>query len=164
VSEATPARVVRVAVGVMVDPAGAVLITRRADHTHQGGLWEFPGGKLEAGETTKAALRRELHEELGIDLLTAEPLLKIRHRYPDKAVLLDVWRVTSYRGEPSGQEGQPLVWVLPADLMNFSFPAADISIINRLRAEDQMAQHARSNGISAVLRTARQLGSGCSRK
>ena len=123
---------VRVAVGLVADAAGAILITRRPDHAHQGGLWEFPGGKVEAGETVTATLRRELHEELGIRVQAAEPLLHIRHAYPDKTVLLEVWRVTAYQGEPHGREGQPLTWVLPARLADFAFPAADAPIIEVL--------------------------------
>ncbi|MFO7642121.1 MAG: NUDIX domain-containing protein, partial [Candidatus Competibacteraceae bacterium] len=67
-------RTVRVAVGIIADATGAILIARRPDHVHQGGLWEFPGGKVEADETVDAALRRELHEELGIAIQAAEPL------------------------------------------------------------------------------------------
>ena len=123
---------VRVAVGIVADAAGAILITRRPDHAHQGGLWEFPGGKVEAGEPVTAALCRELHEELGILVQAAESLLHIRHAYPDKTVLLEVWRVTAYQGEPHGREGQPLTWVLPARLADFAFPAADAPIIEAL--------------------------------
>ena len=123
---------VQVAVGIITDAAGAILITRRPNHAHQGGLWEFPGGKVEAGETVTAALRRELYEELGIRVQVAEPLLHIRHAYPDKTVLLEVWRVTAYQGEPHGREGQPLTWVLPARLADFAFPAADTPIIEVL--------------------------------
>ncbi len=144
--------IVRVAVGVVADAAGAILITRRPDHTHQGGLWEFPGGKVEADETVEAALQRELHEELGIVVQAAEPLLQVQHAYPDKTVLLDVWRVLGYHGQPHGREGQPLAWVLPAALADFPFPAADAPIIARLRqAWDQIAQQASSKGMSAVL-------------
>ena len=113
---------------------------------------EFPGGKVEAAETVEAALRRELHEEIGIIVQTAEPWLQIRHVYADKTVLLEVWRVTAWRGDPHGREGQPLAWVLPEKLGNFTFPAADAPIIARLRQEpDQITQQARSKEISAVL-------------
>lgn len=143
---------VHVAVGIVTDAAGAVLITRRPEHVHQGGLWEFPGGKVELGETVTAALSRELDEELGITVQTAAPLLQVRHAYPDKEVLLDVWRVMAYRGEPQSREGQPLAWVLPTELERFTFPAADEPIIAALRrGRDQMAQQASSKGISAVL-------------
>jgi 8-oxo-dGTP diphosphatase len=141
-----------VAVGIVADSTGAILIARRPDHAHQGGLWEFPGGKVEADEAVIAALRRELHEELGIAVQAAEPLLQVRHAYPDKTVLLDVWRVTAWRGEPHGREGQPLTWASPAKLANFAFPAADGPIIARLRlAWDQSAQQASSKGMSSVL-------------
>lgn len=143
---------VHVAVGIVTAETGAVLITRRPEHVHQGGLWEFPGGKVEMGETVAAALGRELYEELGITVQVAEPLLQIRHPYPDKTVLLDVWRVVRYQGQPHGREGQPLAWVSPTELDRFTFPAADEPIIAALRRSwDQMAQQASSKGISAVL-------------
>jgi len=143
---------VHVAVGIVADAAGAILITRRPNHVHQGGLWEFPGGKVEADETVAAALQRELHEELGIVVQTAEPWLQIRHAYPDKTVLLDVWRVTAWRGEPHGREGQPLRWASAMELADFVFPAADEAIIARLRREyAQIAQQASSKAMSDVL-------------
>lgn len=148
-------RLIHVAVGILNNAAGAILIARRPNHVHQGGLWEFPGGKVETAETVEAALRRELHEEIGIIVETAEPLLHVRHAYPDKTVLLDVWRVTAWRGEPQGREGQPLAWTLPERLTNFAFPAADAPIIARLRQAtdqpDQMTQQARSKQISVAL-------------
>lgn len=134
---------VHVAVGVIADPAGAILIARRPDHAHQGGRWEFPGGKVEVDETVATALQRELREELGITVQAAEPWLQVRHAYPDKTVLLDVWRVTAWRGEPHGREGQPLRWASPAELTDFPFPAADEPIIARLCEERaQIAQQA----------------------
>ena len=145
-------RVVHVAVGILTDAAGAILLARRPDHAHQGGLWEFPGGKVEADETVERALARELREELGVTVQAAEPLLQVRHAYPDKKVLLDVWRVTAYRGEPHGREGQPLAWAPPARLADFAFPAADAPIIQWLRQEqNQMAQQANSKEMSVTL-------------
>ncbi|PTT03442.1 NUDIX domain-containing protein, partial [Pseudomonas sp. HMWF006] len=82
---------VHVAAAVIRDDSGKVLIARRADTQHQGGLWEFPGGKVEADESVETALARELHEELGIVVGAARPLIKVHHDYPDKQVLLDVW-------------------------------------------------------------------------
>ena len=134
---------VHVAVGIVADAAGAILITRRPDYAHQGGRWEFPGGKVEMDETAATALQRELHEELGIVVQAAEPWLQIRHAYPEKTVLLDVWRVTAWRGEPHGREGQPLRWASPAELTDFTFPAADEPILARLCEERaQIAQQA----------------------
>ncbi len=125
---------VQVAVGMVINAAGAVLITRRPDHVHQGGLWEFPGGKVERGESILSALCRELHEELGIVVQAAEPWLQISHAYPDKTVRLEVWRVMGYTGEPQGREGQLLVWALPAEISDFAFPAADQPILDALLA------------------------------
>lgn len=125
-------KTLHVAVGILINPAGKVLLTRRPEHVHQGGLWEFPGGKVEEGESVAAALNRELHEELGVTVQAAEPWLRVHHAYPDQAVLLDVWRVTAWEGAPQGQEGQPLAWASPTELEAFSFPAADEPIIATL--------------------------------
>jgi 8-oxo-dGTP diphosphatase len=128
-----PGEEVHVAVGIVVNPQGEVLITRRPEQVHQGGLWEFPGGKVEPGEDFKVALVRELHEELGIEVLAARPLIRIRHAYPDQQVLLDVWRIKRYHGQPQGLEGQPWRWLAPAALTRAAFPAADVPVINALR-------------------------------
>jgi 8-oxo-dGTP diphosphatase len=119
-------------VGIVTNARGEILITRRPDHAHQGGLWEFPGGKLESGEAARAGLIRELREELGIGVRAAQPLTTVRHVYPDKAVLLDVWQVQDYTGDPCGLEGQPLRWVAPRNLHARDFPAADAPIIEAL--------------------------------
>ena len=127
-------KVVHVAVGVLIDDGGRVLITRRANDAHQGGLWEFPGGKVEVGESVLEALDRELQEELGTAVLSSEPLLEVRHDYADKSVLLDIHRVTEWRNEPRGLEGQPLAWVGIADLDAYEFPAANVAIVEKLKA------------------------------
>jgi 8-oxo-dGTP diphosphatase len=128
---------VHVVAAVLFDPAGRVLLTRRHDHLHQGGLWEFPGGKLEPGETVAAALRREIREELGLELLHHRPLIAVRHRYPDCSVLLDVQLVTEYRGEPAGLEGQPLAWAAPEALADYPMPAADRPVVAALNLPDR---------------------------
>lgn len=128
---------IHVAAAVIVNAHGEVLVSRRHAQAHQGGLWEFPGGKLEDGEDVRAALARELHEELGIDVVEARPLMRIPHRYPDKAVLLDVWRVEAFRGEPHGREGQPVQWVAPERLRDFAFPAANRPIVTAARLPDR---------------------------
>ena len=124
--------VVTVVVGILIDPQGRVLITRRAPQSHQGGLWEFPGGKVEPGETIVDALARELKEELGVTVLISEPFMTLEHDYGDQCVCLAVHRVTSWRGEPSGMEGQPLAWEQPANLTDWTFPAANQPILTRL--------------------------------
>src|SRR6478752_215306 len=102
---------VHVAVGVITNNRQEVLIAKRAVHLHQGGFWEFPGGKVEKNETVQQALSRELHEELGINVEVARPFIKITHDYPDKSVLLDVWLVEQFTGQPQSRESQPLLWV-----------------------------------------------------
>ena len=120
---------VHVAVGVITDGAGQILVARRADHLHQGGLWEFPGGKVERNETVKQALQRELEEELSIQVSACEPLLQIAHDYNDKAVLLDVWWVSRFAGAPCGRQDQPLRWVDMAEMHMLQFPAANLPIL-----------------------------------
>jgi 8-oxo-dGTP diphosphatase len=120
---------VHVAVGVILDADRNVLIARRAQHSHQGGLWEFPGGKVETGELPLGALLRELREELGIVIGRSSALLEVHHDYGDKAVLLDVYVVWDFSGQARGLEDQPLAWVAPQDLARFAFPAANIPIV-----------------------------------
>lgn len=124
-----PRKRVHVAVGVVSDGARSILIARRALDAHQGGLWEFPGGKVEPGETVQQALQRELLEELAIDVRRCEPLLAIEHDYADKSVLLDVWWVDAFDGEPQGREGQPLRWADVGELGGFDFPQANVPIV-----------------------------------
>lgn len=121
-----------VAVGVVRDAQNRVLIAQRANHQHQGGLWEFPGGKVESGEDVKQALSRELLEELGIHVESASPLITIPHHYADRSVLLDVWEVKRFHGNPQGREGQPIKWVLPDQLSHYSFPAANKPILRAI--------------------------------
>ena len=121
--------VVHVAVGVIVNDTGQVLISKRSPDVHQGSLWEFPGGKLEPGETLERALIRELREELGIEAQTSSPLLQVRHDYGDKVVLLDVYVVREFAGEARGVEGQALRWVGVEDFKSYAFPAANEPII-----------------------------------
>ena len=124
---------VHVAVGVILDADNRILIARRNNDAHQGGLWEFPGGKVEAQETLQVAMARELREELGIDIGGLSPLLEVRHDYGDKQVLLDVHVVRDFTGEPEGREGQPLRWVTAAELHQFDFPAANVPIVEAVQ-------------------------------
>lgn len=133
-TEAEARAAVHVAVAVIIDPTQRVLLTRRHPDSHQGGLWEFPGGKLEADEDLSAGLRRELQEELGIVVLSHQPLLIIDHDYGDKRVLLDVHRVDGFSGEPTPREGQPMRWVALPDLAEYAFPVANQPIVEKLLA------------------------------
>ncbi len=124
-------RRVHVAAGVILRDR-QVLIARRHQQAHQGGLWEFPGGKLEDGESVAEALSRELQEEIGITVEAAEPLLQISHDYSDKRVLLDFWTVSAFSGEPAGREGQSLEWCKLERLREREFPAANVPVVDRL--------------------------------
>ncbi len=106
-----------------------VLIARRPSNVDHGGLWEFPGGKLAPYETGLEGLKRELHEELGVEIVRAQPLIRVHHEYPDKHILLDVWQVHEFAGEPFGREGQAVRWVPMDELVNYPFPAANLPIL-----------------------------------
>jgi 8-oxo-dGTP diphosphatase len=131
-SEPPRQRVVHVVAGVIRDPEGRVLLAQRPAGRHLAGGWEFPGGKLEDGEAPFAALQRELREEVGIEVLTASPLVRVRHAYPEREIELDVWVVTGYRGDPVGREGQPLRWCPCEDLGQAGLLAADVPVIRAL--------------------------------
>lgn len=147
---------IEVAAAVIRGADGRVLIARRPLDKHQGGLWEFPGGKIEPGESAEAALARELHEELGIRVRQARPLIRIHHDYPDKRVLLDVWEVTAFDGEPHGAEGQPLAWVRDRDLPSYEFPAANRPIVAAARLPEQYLITPDGLAPDALLRGLRQ--------
>ncbi|KUJ84144.1 8-oxo-dGTP diphosphatase MutT [Microbulbifer flavimaris] len=126
-------KVIHVAVGVILGRDGRILIARRPDHLHMGGRWEFPGGKVEAGESVQEALTRELREEIAIDVEAIQPLTEIRHEYPEKTVLLDTWWVTAFSGEPRGLEGQETRWVARDELDHYQFPDANQAIIEAIQ-------------------------------
>lgn len=124
---------VHVAVGVIVRD-NEVFVSKRHDHLHQGGKWEFPGGKVEASESVMQALTRELSEELGITVEKAVPWMEIHHDYTDKDVLLDIYLVTDFAGEPSNLEGQDSLWASVNMLPKMEFPEANVAIIEQLKA------------------------------
>ena len=95
-------------------------------------MWEFPGGKLEDGESVVEALQRELWEEVGVRIRAHEPLIVIEHDYGDKHVILDVHRVTVFDGQPEAREGQGMQWVRLSELPSYEFPAANAPIVERL--------------------------------
>ena len=118
---------------MLSDASGRVLIAQRPRGAHLAGRWEFPGGKLAPGESREAGLARELDEELGVRVLAAHPLIRVEHRYPERDVVLDVWRVESYSGEPFGREGQPVAWRDVRSLDSADFPPADVPVLAALR-------------------------------
>lgn len=125
-------KVVHVAVGIIAR-SDEIFITLRPDGVHQGGKWEFPGGKVEEGETVLQALKRELAEEVGISVNHSEPVIVITHDYGDKQVKLDVHRVDDFAGEPHGKEGQQFRWVNVKSLNAEDFPEANVPIIKALQ-------------------------------
>jgi 8-oxo-dGTP diphosphatase len=126
---------IHVAVGIVINPQGEILIAQRpVDACYGAGLWEFPGGKLEANEDVFTALQREFQEEIGIQILSADPWLQIQYDYKDRVVLLDTWLVKTYSGEPHGAEGQIIRWISPVDLNQYKFPEGNREIIAKLQS------------------------------
>jgi len=127
---------VHVAVGVIISTNKGnqtqYFLTKRLDNVHQGGKWEFPGGKVEKGETIAQALARELKEEVNIDVLSCQPLMIIHHDYGDKKVCLEVFVVDNYMGEPCAQEGQQQSWITLEEFKNLNFPKANEAIMAKL--------------------------------
>ncbi|WP_198411385.1 Nudix family hydrolase [Marinimicrobium alkaliphilum] len=148
---------VHVAVGAVIGPDRQVLIARRPEAVHQGGLWEFPGGKVEPGESPVQALTRELWEEVGVRVGAAEPLIQIHHDYGDKRVFLDVYRVTVFNGEVEGREGQPVQWVGLDNLNDYEFPAANRAIIHALQLPDELLITGAAPDTDALLARLQQI-------
>ncbi len=123
---------VHVAVGVIENSTQQILLAKRHEHLHQGGKWEFPGGKVELAETTSQALIRELKEEVDLDVLSTTPMMEIHHDYGDKKVILDIHWVKDFSGTAKGLEGQAVKWVAKQDLVNFEFPAANKAIVDKI--------------------------------
>lgn len=124
---------VHVVAGVVRDEHARILLAQRQSGRHLAGLWEFPGGKCEPGESPEHALRRELAEEIGIETGAAEPLIAVPWHYPEKSVLLDVYAVRDWRGEPHGCEGQALRWVGVEEMHALPMPPADKPVVAALR-------------------------------
>lgn len=122
---------IHVAVGVVIQN-GEILLSKRHGDQHLAGLWEFPGGKVEAGEPIKDALARELYEELAISITSAETLCEISYDYPEKSVTLHVFTVMEFGGEARGVEGQEVRWVPIMDLANYPLPPANAPIVDQL--------------------------------
>jgi 8-oxo-dGTP diphosphatase len=136
------ARPIHVVAGVVIDRRARILIAQRPPGKHLAGGWEFPGGKLEPGEARAVGLARELSEEIGIAIDKPRPLMRLRHRYSHGEVLLDVWVVRRYRGEPRGLDGQALRWCRRAALATANLLPADRPIIDALRLPECLRQSA----------------------
>lgn len=147
---------IHVVAGVLRDTAGRVLLAQRPPGKHLAGFWEFPGGKCEPGESPHAALRRELHEELGVDVSESERLIAVPWRYAEKSICLDVYNVLKYRGSPHGREDQALRWCAAADLLEIPMPDADKPVLAALRLPREYLITPEPAETSDFLDTARQ--------
>src|SRR5579859_7656942 len=136
---APTAGAMHVMAGVLLDAQGRVLLAQRPPGKHLAGLWEFPGGKLEAGEAPVDGLVRELQEELGIDATVAEPLIRVPWRYGERSLLLDARMVRDWRGEPASLDGQALQWREPASVELSLLAPADRHILRALQLPSRYA-------------------------
>ncbi len=127
------APLIDVACGVLIDAAGRLLIAQRPLGKVAAGKWEFPGGKIGPGETAAAALARELDEELGVLVVVAEPLVRLRQDYSDRRVRLETWRVTAFDGVPQPREGQQLAWIRPQDAETYDLLPSCWRVLAALR-------------------------------
>jgi 8-oxo-dGTP diphosphatase len=122
-----------VVAAALYDGSGRVLIAERPPGKHMAGRWEFPGGKVNPGESEADALVRELREELGVEVLASRPFMRLRHSYDDRDVELSMWIVEDFRGEPQGLDRQRLKWVQPERLFEEDILEADQPFIGALR-------------------------------
>jgi mutator protein MutT len=140
-SPEAPRPFIHVVAAALIDATGRVLIAQRPAGKHLAGGWEFPGGKLEPGEERLAGLARELREELGVTTMgTPRPLIRVHHAYPSREVLLDMWVVKRYSGEPRGLDGQALRWCTQDELGAAELLPADRPIVAALRLPEQLME------------------------
>lgn len=109
-----------------------VFITKRPDKAHKGGFWEFPGGKVEVGESAEQALIRELYEEIGINSTELDLFESLNHDYPDKSLYFDFFTVIQFEDLPYGKEGQEGLWVSISELKGYDFPEANVPVLNKV--------------------------------
>ena len=113
---------------------GKLLVAERPEGKPYSGYWEFPGGKVEDNEAVEVAIKRELHEELGIEVKHAERWLEHLHAYPDKTVYLELWRITEFSGEPHGRENQVLRWVSYEEMLHLRLLDGNLAIISKIKS------------------------------
>jgi 8-oxo-dGTP diphosphatase len=162
VSEQKPVHVVA---AVLADARGRILLARRTAGRDLAGAWEFPGGKVEQGETTFQALDRELHEELGIRIHGMDPLISVPQIYHDKRIVLEVFRISRFSGKPKGLENQALAWSPPEKLHTYPMPPADRPVVAALTqpAKYLITPSAIGNRVAFLLGMERALHSGIRR-
>lgn len=111
-----------------------LLVAQRPEGKPYSGYWEFPGGKVEPNEPSQKALARELHEELGIEIITAHPWFEHVHAYPDKTIILELWLVENFLGEPQGKENQALRWVTMNEMLSLNLLEGNIPLIDKIKS------------------------------
>lgn len=124
---------IHVVAGIICNSIGEILVALRPKHVLQGGLWEFPGGKIEAGETPFQALVRELQEEINIHVVRAKHFMSLQHQYPERVVMLEVWQIEEFDGTPHGNEGQEIRWVTAHVLAELDFPEGNREVVELLK-------------------------------
>lgn len=124
-----------VAAGILVDAEGKVLLTERVGDSLFAGLWEFPGGKIDAGESAAAAMQRELSEELGIVVKRCDHFMSVKHEYADRSVSLEFFLVRQWQGNPQGCDGQALQWRRPVDIKPAELLPADAPVLLALQRQ-----------------------------
>jgi 8-oxo-dGTP diphosphatase len=135
-----------VVAGAIFDATGRLLLAERPAGKHMAGGWEFPGGKREVGEGRFDTLKRELQEEIGIDILEAEPLISYEHEFADRTIKLDLWFVLNYTGTPQSLEGQNLRWVTLEELDDVGLLAADAPMVAPLRERAAALRRLKAEG------------------
>ncbi|TCQ72063.1 8-oxo-dGTPase [Raoultella ornithinolytica] len=125
-------KILQISVGIIRNPQGEIFITQRAADAHMANKLEFPGGKIEVGESAEQALVRELQEEVGITVRASSLFDKLEYQFPDRHITLWFWLVDDWEGEPWGKEGQPGRWIAQRALLAEEFPPANEPIINKL--------------------------------
>lgn len=121
------------AVAAIIMRDGKLLVAERPEGKPYSGYWEFPGGKVEDNETAEAAIQRELREELGIDAIQPAFWFDHLHAYPDKTVLLELWRINEFKGEPKGLENQVLRWVNYDEMLHLRLLEGNLAMLSRIK-------------------------------